>query len=526
MFRLLRPILLLLALSVCSSSQETHEHPAPERLGKVHFPTSCKTAVQAQFDRAVALLHSFAYRAAENAFKTVVQTDPQCAIAHWGIAMTYFHQLWDPPLVVASIQLGQNELRAANRMRVSPREREFIDALSLIYNDAPALPYRTRAANYEQAMKAIAAKNKGDVESQVFYALALLGNASPSDKTHARQKEAAEILQTCCGPALDHPGVPHYLIHAYDNAELASRGVTAARMYSRIAPSAPHALHMPSHIFTRLGLWEDSIRSNLAARDAAHGQGDLGEELHAMDYLVYAYLQAGRDEDALRVVQQLKTMPRLSVPELKVSYAATAMPIRYIVEGSKWEEAARLEPPAGVPPQVEAIAVWARGLGLARLGSTKARAEAEKLQQIEAQLRSAGNDYWAIQTGILGREVNAWSAQADNNPEQAAKLMRQAADEEDALEKLPLTPGPIVPAREQLGDLLLLQNRNDLALVEFDAALANAPGRRAALRGRAAATRQPRARNGCNLKTRTPQSGAASVPDLSTSLFISQVWGL
>ena len=219
-------------------------------------------------------------------------------------------------------------------------------------------------------------------------------------------------------------------------------------------------------------------------------------------------------------------MPRLSVPELKVSYAATAMPIRYIVEGSKWEEAARLEPPAGVPPQVEAIAVWARGLGLARLGSTKARAEAEKLQQIEAQLRSAGNDYWAIQTGILGREVNAWSAQADNNPEQAAKLMRQAADEEDALEKLPLTPGPIVPAREQLGDLLLLQNRNDLALVEFDAALANAPGRRAALRGRAAATRQPRARNGCNLKTCTPQSGAASVPDLSTSLFISQVWGL
>ena len=504
MFRLLRPIILLLALAICSSSQKTHEHPAPERLGKVHFPTSCATAIQAQFDRAVALLHSFAYRAAENAFQSVAQTDPRCAIAHWGIAMTYFHQLWDPPLVVTSIPQGQNELRAANRMRASPREREFMDALSLIYNHAPAVPYRTRAANYEHAMKAIAAKNKGDMESQVFYALALLGNASPSDKTHARQKQAAEILQTCCGQTLEHPGVPHYLIHAYDNAELASRGLTAARMYSQIAPSAPHALHMPSHIFTRLGLWEDSIRSNLAARDAAHGQGDLGEELHAMDYLVYAYLQAGSEEDALRVVQQLKTMPSLSVPEFKVSYATTAMPIRYIVERRRWEEAARVEPPSGVPPQVEAIAVWARGLGLARLGSADARAEAEKLQQIEAQLRRAGNDYWATQTCILAREVDAWSAQADNKPEQAAQLMRQAADEEDALEKLPVTPGPIVPAREQLGDLLLLQDRSDLALVEFDAALAHAPGRLAALRGRAKATRQPGAGHGHNFKTHTP----------------------
>jgi tetratricopeptide (TPR) repeat protein len=505
MFRLLRLIILLPALATCSSSQETHEHPAPERLGKVHFPTSCATAIQAQFDRAVALLHSFAYRAAENAFKSVVQTDPRCAMAHWGIAMTYFHQLWDPPLVVASIPLGQNELREANRIGASPRELEFINALSLIYKNAPAVSYRTRAANYEHAMKAIAAKHKGDMESQVFYALAVLGNASPTDKTHARQKEAVEILQTCCGQTLEHPGVPHYLIHAYDNAELASKGLTAARMYAQIAPSAPHALHMPSHIFTRLGLWGDSIRSNLAARDAAHGQGDLGEELHAMDYLVYAYLQAGRDEDALRVVQQLKTMPNLNVPEFKVSYATTAMPIRYMVERGKWEEAAQVEPPSGIPPQVEALAIWARGLGLARLGSVKARAQAEKLQRIEAQLRSAGNDYWGTQTGILAREVNAWSAQADNKPEQATKLMRQAADEEDALEKLPLTPGPIIPAREQLGDLLLLQNRNDLALVEFDAALANAPGRLAALRGRAEAVRQPGAGHGYNFRTYTPQ---------------------
>jgi len=490
MFRLPR-LILLTALTICSSAQGTHEHPAPEQLGKVHFVTSCATAVQAQFDRGIALLHSFMYSAAENAFKSVVQADPQCAIAHWGIAMTFFHQLWEPPISAASIPLGEEELREATRITSTPREREFIDALSLIYDHVPAVPYRTRAANYERAMKAIADKSKGDAEAQVFYALALLANASPSDKTHARQKEAVEILATCCREAQQHPGIPHYLIHAYDNAELASQGIAAARMYSQIAPSAPHALHMPSHIFTRLGLWEDSIGSNLAARAAAHSQGDVGEELHAMDYLVYAYLQAGRDEDALQVTEQLKSMPNVNLLEFKVSYASTAMPIRYIVEREKWEEAARIKPPVGVPPQVKAMAVWARGLGLARLGSAKARAHADELHQLEAQLLGAGSDYWAAQTRILALEVEAWSAQANHKPELAAKLMRQVADEEDALEKLPVTPGPIVPAREQLGDLLLLQKRSDLALVEFDTALANAPGRRAALRGRAEAARQP-----------------------------------
>ena len=228
------------------------------------------------------------------------------------------------------------------------------------------------------------------------------------------------------------------------------RGLAAAKAYSQIAPSAPHALHMPSHIFTRLGLWDDSITSNLAAREAAHQQGDTGEELHAMDYLVYAYLQSGRDKDAAQVIQQLKSMANLNAGDFKVAYASTAMPVRYAVERGQWPDAAGIVPPAGAPPHVVALAVWARGLGLARTGhATEARAEIDRLRQIEEQLRAAGNDYWTAQVGILMREVMAWSAQADRKPEEAAALMRAAADEEDAIEKLPVTPGPIVPAREQ-----------------------------------------------------------------------------
>jgi hypothetical protein len=280
-----------------------------------------------------------------------------------------------------------------------------------------------------------------------------------------------------------HPGIPHYLIHAYDNAELSARGLAAARAYSRIAPSAPHALHMPSHIFTRLGLWEDSIASNLAAREAARQQG-TGEVLHAMDYLVYAYLQSGRDADAAQVIQQLQKLPRLNAGDFKIAYAATAMTVRDAVERSQWSEAAAIVPPAVAPPQVTAIAVWARALGLARTGhAVEGQTEIDRLRQIHEQLRNSGADYWAIQVGILTREIMAWSAHAEGKPEEAAALMRASADEEDAIEKLPVTPGPIVPAREHLGDLLLEQNHPDLALKEFEATLAIAPGRRGARLG-------------------------------------------
>jgi tetratricopeptide (TPR) repeat protein len=482
--------LLLLLIVPFSTAQETHSHSAPEKLGKVSFPISCAPAVQEQFNRGVALLHSFAYTAAEDTFQRVAELDPTCAMAHWGAAMTYYHQLWEPPLTPATFSMGLQEIRRAEQLGTgSERERQFIRALSLIYQDSTTVAFSMRALNYEHAMSDLARENKSDVESQVFYALALVANAPSADKTHAKQKQAADLLEPLDRTYPEHPGIPHYLIHACDNAELAPKGLSAARAYSRIAPSAPHALHMPSHIFTRLGLWDDSITSNLAAKQAAHQQDDAGEELHAMDYLVYAYLQSGRDQDANRVIQQLRNMPKRNTDDFKIAYAQTAMPVRFAVERNQWADAASIVPPAGAPPPVVAIAVWSRGLGLTRSGrASEAREEIGRLQQIEQQLRASGDTYWATQVEILTNEVMAWLAQAENKPEDATSLMRASAKEEDAIEKLPVTPGPIVPAREQLGDLLLQQNHPELALREFKTALTNAPGRRGALQGVARAT--------------------------------------
>jgi len=291
----------------------------------------------------------------------------------------------------------------------------------------------------------------------------------------------------------------HYLIHAYDNAELAQRGLPVARVYAKIAPAVPHAQHMPSHIFTRLGMWEDSIASNSTARQAAHLAGDTGEELHAMDYLVYAYLQAGRDADAERVVAELKAMPQQNMADAKIGYAATAMPIRCMVERGEWAKAAAVTEPPAAPPHIKAIAVWAQGVGTARgQQNGDVSKQVAELQRLDEQLTAAGNAYWAMQTRILMREVMAWGALAQNQPARAVELMRQAADEEDAQEKLPVTPGPVIPAREQLGQMLLSQNQWDLAAREFEAALVNSPGRRGAISGAAEATKRLRATNSGN----------------------------
>jgi hypothetical protein len=477
---------LLLALAVLSAQQK-HNYAKREQLGKVFFSNSCLPVVQEQFNRGVALLHSFAYGAAENAFEKVAERDPRCAMAHWGIAMSQFHQLWDPPLTLETIQAGKREIQFAQQIGTgTEREREFIRALGFIYQQPTASSYHARAANYEIAMRDLALKHRRDVEAQVFYALALLANMSPADKSHTKQKQAADILEPLFRKFQQHPGIAHYLIHAYDNAELAPRGLAAARAYSQVASSAPHALHMPSHIFTRLGLWDESIQANLAARQTAHRQGDTGEELHAMDYLVYAYLQSGRDNDAAQVIQQLKNMPKLDQSDFKIAYASTTMPIRYAVERGRWDDAASVVPRSGAPPHLVAIALWARGLGLARSDRASAtQKEVAQLREIELQLRASGNAYWASQTDILLRELEAWSAEADHRPGEAVAVMRAVADDEDTLEKLPVTPGAIIPAREQLGDLLLEQNHPQLAQKEFEAVLSNAPGRRGARQGAA-----------------------------------------
>jgi tetratricopeptide (TPR) repeat protein len=470
-------------------------HQVPEKLGAVSFPTSCAPAVQRDFERAVAMLHSFAYASSEAAFADVAAKDPGCAMAHWGIAMTYYHELWDPPLPGDGRRRGREEIRRAQAIGArSDRERGFIHALAVFFDaDAGHSSYRIRAAKYEKAMEEMAEAYPDDVESQSFYALALLANASPFDKTHARQKQAAKILGPLFQKYPQHPGIAHYLIHACDNREMAGQGLRAAQAYSQIAPSVPHALHMPSHIFTRLGLWTESIASNRGARQAAHEQGDVGEELHSMDYLVYAYLQEGREGEAKEIIQQLKAMSNLDMSDFKIAYASTAMPVRYAVERSDWNAAAELVPPSQAPPHVIAIAVWARAVGLARSGRPAGTgAEIEKLQRLGQQLRDSGSEsgeYWAGQVQILTLEASAWSAQAEGRAAEARDLLRKAADQEDAAEKLPATPGPIVPAREQLAELLLQQNLPDLALKEFQTSLQNTPKRRGALRGMSLASR-------------------------------------
>lgn len=474
-------------------SAQEHEHPAPEKLGVVNFPTSCSASVQKDFDRAVALLHSFAYSEAEKAFRNVAKTDPNCAMAHWGIAMSYFHQLWEPSLAAQDIARGRAEIERARQIGQSARERELIEALHLIYINADSIPYQERVNRYALAMGKLAERNPDDVECQVFNALALLATAPPTDVTHANQKKAAALLEPLFRKYPQHPGISHYLIHACDNIEMANQGVEAARVYSQIAPSAPHALHMPSHIYTRLGMWDESITSNAAARIAARTHGDIGEELHAMDYLVYANLQLGRDEEAMRVLDGLRAMTNLPARDFKVAYAASAMPARYAIERRQWSEAARLTGMAGTLPQASAITAWARAVGLAHSKQpAAAREETAKLAAACQQMRTAGDEYWATQIHVQLNSALAWIRHTEGKDDEALRLMQAAADEEDAIEKRPVTPGPIVPAREQLGDLLLEMGRAKEALKEFNAVLVQAPQRRGASEGASRASAMER----------------------------------
>lgn len=486
--------LMLVSAAPVVAQDEHHHHPAPEHLGTVRFETSCAPAVSAPFDRAVALLHSFAYDEADRAFADVAARDPACAMAHWGRAMTHYHQLWDVP-VGAGLAAGIKEIDQAQAMAMAtPRERALIAALGAYYADAGQVPAASRALRYSDAMAAVAKAYPNDDEIATFYALSLVATAPPTDATHARQKRAADILEPIWKRQPDHPGVPHYLIHAYDSAELAERGLPAARKYAKIAPSAPHALHMPSHIFTRLGLWDDSIASNIAARDAARAQGDVGEQLHAMDYLTYAYLQRGRAADAAGVVADLKAISGLSGAGFKIGYAENAMPVRLAVETRDWATASQLMPMPGSTPQVAAIVWWARALGVSRAAKPgSADADIAELQRCREALRAANDGYWMALVDALLKSAQAWDFAGKGDRDAAIASMTAAAAEEDALEKLPLTPGPIVPAREQLGELLLGFGKPQDALAAFNSALVLAPGRLGALRGKADAERRIRA---------------------------------
>jgi hypothetical protein len=494
---LLVTIMAFLWASVATAQEKSVQS---EKLGTVHFPISCSAAAQQQFDRAVALLHSFWYEEAVKAFAEVTQTDPSCAMGYWGIAMSLWYPLWYPPSP-AALQQGSAAIAQAKAASApTERERAYIAAIEAFYKDADKLDHRTRAVAYEKAMEQVHLRYPDDREAVLFYALALDATAVPTDKTYANQLKAAELLEQVFAEQPNHPGVAHYLIHSYDYPPLASRALTAARSYAKIAPSAPHALHMPSHIFTRLGLWQESIQSNAASaaasKEYARKVGAAGawpEQLHSMDYLAYAYLQGAQDRMAKRVLDDIMEIQKAEPENSTAAYAFAAIPARYALERRHWADAAALAPhPGGFPWNRfrwgEAITVFSRALGAARSGDVaKAGKEVDTLQSLHTALVEAKESYWADQVEIQRRSAAAWAAQAEGKHDEALTLMRSAADLESSTEKRPVTPGPIVPARELLGELLLDLNQPAQALSEFEASLRTEPNRLNGLYGAARA---------------------------------------
>lgn len=482
---------LLLSGRIANARQHA-AHEAKETLGTVEFPVSCTAEAQQSFTRGVALLHSFTYDESEEAFRAAAAKDTQCAMAHWGLAMTQYHQLWEPHAGPEELKRGSAEIQSARGLKPgTPLEKDYIDALSVFYEGWEQRSHAARAQAYRDAMRNVHARNPKDQEAAIFYALALVATASLEDKSYAHQREAAAILEPLFAAHADHPGAAHYLIHAYDNPGLAPRGVAAARAYSKIAPDLPHALHMPSHIFTRLGLWEDSISSNIAAAAAARKHGDPGEEFHALDYLTYAYLQLGRYDDAEKIRDHLPAPENVKPISLfKINYAKAAIRARCALEQKHWAEAEKLAPESGVPPQVAAIYLWAAALGAAHTGHAEAaRSHAEELRKLVAPLKEKGDAYWAEQANILDEEAAGWIAFAEHRTGDALRLMQEAADHEDVTEKHPFTPGAVRPARELLGDLLMELQQPKEALEAYKKVLAVAPGRRNAARGAAEAER-------------------------------------
>ncbi len=496
-------ILLTVFCLQAASAQEMqmHRHDASEKLGQVNFTVSCNAAAQAQFNRATALLHSFWYDEAENAFTAISKVDPKCGMAHWGVAMSLYHPVWAPP-GAAELEKGWAAVEKAKTVGVrTNREKEYVAAIETFYKGSGKIDHPTRALAYERAMEQVYLHYPKDHEAAIFYALALLRPPTAnSDKTYAKEKRAAEILNKVLPEEPNHPGVAHYLIHSFDYPQLALLALPAARSYAKIAPSSPHALHMPSHIFTRLGLWQESIESNLASAAAAkkhvamsHPGAASFDQLHALDYLVYAYLQGAEDQKAKQILDQVAALNKVDASVLAASYAFTAIPARYAVERRRWSDAAKLElHPLDFPwdqfRYSEALIYFARALGAARSGDpAAARKDVDKLSAIQKALVESKQEYWSDQVEIQRRCAAAWLAHAEGNDTDALTLMRSAAELEASTEKHPVTPGPIIPARELLGDMLLELKQPEQALREFETSLSDSPNRFNGLYGAARA---------------------------------------
>lgn len=468
--------------------------------GTLSFDVTVTEKAKEDFDLAVKLLHSFEYLEAEKAFAKVIDNDPACAMAYWGIAMSNFHPLWSPP-TPAELQKGLKAIAIAKSVNnKSARETAYIDAIAYYYTGWEKSDHHTRSIRLEEAMKKVYTSYPDDMETAIFYALALTAAADPTDKTYAKQKAAGKILNSLSEKAPNHPGIVHYIIHTYDSPELAQLALPAAKKYAAVAPSSAHALHMPSHIFTRLGLWEEDIQSNLSSVEAAvcyakaaGFKGHWDEELHGLDYLVYAYLQRGDNAHAKAQWEYLQTIKEIAPLNFKVAYSFAAIPARYLLENRIWEAASRLQAPKAnfdwqQFPWENAIVHFTRLLGSVNTGKLdSAKAELAILEQLQQELLSKKDPFKASKVDIQVKTGQAWIHFKEGKNQEAISLMSLAADLEDRSAKHPVTPGDVIPARELLGDLLLQMNRPAEALQAYEASLEKTPNRFNGLYGAALA---------------------------------------
>jgi hypothetical protein len=481
-------VAIVIAASLLAGAPALGQGIAEQQLGVVHFATSCNEPAQRQFDRAMRYQHSFWYRASREAFEQVLQADPQCAMAYWGIALSL---LMNPhvPAPKDNLALGLATLQKGAAMPApTRRERDYIEALLAFYTDHDAVAHGPRVQRYLTAMEAVAQRYPDDDEAQIGHALALSAAASPTDKTYAYQLKGAAILEPIFQRQPRHPGVAHYLIHLYDYPPIAARGLHAAKRYAEIAPAAPHALHMPSHIFTRVGYWKESIASNAASARAARAGNELHDQLHAMDYQVYAHLQLAQDDEARAVVDEMVAVTGYNPNVRTAPYAVAASQARYMVERNDWAGAASLRPLESRFAYVDAMTRFARALGAARSGNpAAARADLAKLAELRDALRQANDRYWAEQVDIQWQVANAWALWAEDRPDEALGVLSAAADAEDRTEKSIVTPGPLAPARELYGAMLLERGRARDALAAFEVAPIKEPNRYHGLAGAARA---------------------------------------
>jgi tetratricopeptide (TPR) repeat protein len=485
-----------LALLSPAWCDEGHHHSlTEEEVGSVHFVTSCSKTVGVSFNRAVALLHSFQYEQTRQAFTEISVQDPNCAMAKWGIAMSHYHGLWDNGDLAAGREaIHKAQDVAGANPETTAREKAYIDAIAEIYREDGKDKY-AHAQAFEQKMAGVQAAYPEDSEAAIFHALTLAITAPKTDKTYANQRKCGEILEPIFAKQPHHPGVAHYIIHCYDNPVLAEQGLGAARMYAKIAPASAHANHMPSHLFTRVGSWDESIASNTksaqlaAAAESTSKNGEARDQrLHAMDYLAYAYLQSGRVKQAKAVLDEMNSLPPVGGLTLTNDYAVAAIPARYALELGNWQEASELRARRDAVDWTQGITWMAIGVGSARSGNLERAGQAEQtLASLRDAVTKENNVYWSNQVEVQRREVAGWIAEKGGKTAEAIATMRSAADLEESMDKNAVTPGAVIPAREMLAELLLKENHPQESLVEYEAVLKISPNRFNALFGAASA---------------------------------------